>query len=316
MSATLPDGAVTQNLSLDGRAVSKITGSRPTNGGITYLDTEPWRGEPLLTYLRKMVFWSDVVVEPADLAVLSLLGPGLADDAGHQRAGVDALPAEGTRSHCRRWVLRRMPGPGHRTGPGGAPRAGRRVAAAADRCRRAARRDVGLRGAPGGRAAAAAGRRHRRADHPPRGRLDRRSGEGSTWTRAATAARRPSLGSTTWANHPGCWCCCTSTAPRIGPSPATRCWRADGRSAGWAPSSTTSTRARSRWRWSNGDCRPTPPVTTGGEAEVAAVIDADSLPAADVTGAGSSRSRDSCAGGSTVRPVPTMGLPAHRSRAR
>ena len=29
-------------------------------GDVTYLDTEPWRGEPLLAYLKKMVFSSDV----------------------------------------------------------------------------------------------------------------------------------------------------------------------------------------------------------------------------------------------------------------
>ncbi len=56
-------------------------------GGTTYLDTEPWRGEPLLGYLRKMVFWSDVAPNAADLAVLSLLGPRLADGAGTGRAG-------------------------------------------------------------------------------------------------------------------------------------------------------------------------------------------------------------------------------------
>ena len=59
--------------------MSKITGYRRELGDVTYLDTESWRGEPLLAYLRKMVFWADVAIEPADLAVLSLLGPRLAD---------------------------------------------------------------------------------------------------------------------------------------------------------------------------------------------------------------------------------------------
>ena len=82
----LPDGAVTQNLSLDGQGRVEDHWIQTELDGVTYLDTEPWRGEPLLAYLRKMVFWADVAVEPADLAVLSLLGPRLADHAGARRA--------------------------------------------------------------------------------------------------------------------------------------------------------------------------------------------------------------------------------------
>ena len=76
--------------------MSKITGSRPSSTASPYLDTEPWRGEPLLAYLRKMVFWADVTVEPADLAVLSLLGPRLADEPVLEALGLDSLPAEAT----------------------------------------------------------------------------------------------------------------------------------------------------------------------------------------------------------------------------
>ena len=78
----LPDGTVTQNLSLDGQGRVEDHWIQTELGDVTYLDTESWRGEPLLAYLRKMVFWSDVVIEQADLAVLSLLGPRLADEAG------------------------------------------------------------------------------------------------------------------------------------------------------------------------------------------------------------------------------------------
>src|SRR5690349_10405133 len=74
-----PDGTVTENLSLDGQGRVEDHWLQTELGGVTYLDTESWRGEPLLAFLRKMVFWSDVAVEPADLAVLSLLGPALAD---------------------------------------------------------------------------------------------------------------------------------------------------------------------------------------------------------------------------------------------
>ena len=92
----LPDGAVTQNLSLDGQGRVEDHWIQTELGDVTYLDTEPWRGEPLLAYLRKMVFWSDVTVEPADLAVLSLLGPRLADTPVLEALGRDALPAEST----------------------------------------------------------------------------------------------------------------------------------------------------------------------------------------------------------------------------
>jgi tRNA-modifying protein YgfZ len=92
----LPDGTVTQNLSLDGQGRVEDHWVQTELGPLTYLDTEPWRGEALLEYLRKMVFWSDVAVEPADLAVLSLLGPRLADDAVRSALGLGSLPAENT----------------------------------------------------------------------------------------------------------------------------------------------------------------------------------------------------------------------------
>ncbi|MGE2688395.1 YgfZ/GcvT domain-containing protein [Mycolicibacterium pulveris] len=90
----LPDGAVTDNLSLDGQGRVEDHWVQTELGDITYLDTEPGRGEPLLTYLRKMVFWSDVTVEPADFAVLSLIGPRLADPAVLAALDVRSLPAE------------------------------------------------------------------------------------------------------------------------------------------------------------------------------------------------------------------------------
>src|SRR5271165_362028 len=90
----LPEGASTQNLSLDGQGRVEDHWIQTELGGITHLDTEPWRGEPLLEYLRKMVFWSDVQPAAADMAVLSLLGPGLADRTVLDVLGLDALPAE------------------------------------------------------------------------------------------------------------------------------------------------------------------------------------------------------------------------------
>jgi folate-binding protein YgfZ len=92
----LPDGASTQNLSLDGQGRVEDHWIQTELGGTTYLDTERWRGEPLLEYLRKMVFWSEVTAAGSDLAVLSLLGPRLADGAVLDALGLDALPAEPT----------------------------------------------------------------------------------------------------------------------------------------------------------------------------------------------------------------------------
>ena len=115
----LPDGASTQNLSLDGQGRVEDHWIQTELGGITHLDTEPWRGEPLLEYLRKMVFWADVTPSAADTAVLSLLGPRLADRAVLDALGVDALPASG--GGCGR--RRRLPTPDAR-GPGRPTRTG------------------------------------------------------------------------------------------------------------------------------------------------------------------------------------------------
>lgn len=92
----LPDGAVTENLSLDGQGRVEDHWVQTELGDVTYLDTEPSRGEPLLAYLRKMVFWSDVAVEATDLAVLSLLGPRLGAPAVLDALGIGSLPAERT----------------------------------------------------------------------------------------------------------------------------------------------------------------------------------------------------------------------------
>lgn len=75
----LAEGAVTENLNLDGQGRVEDHWLQTDLGGVTVLDTESWRGEPLLAYLTKMVFRADVRVAAADLAVLSLLGPAAAD---------------------------------------------------------------------------------------------------------------------------------------------------------------------------------------------------------------------------------------------
>src|SRR6201996_8891235 len=90
--SALTEGTSTHNLSLDGQGRVEDHWIQTELGGVTHLDTEPWRGRPLLDYLRKMVFWSKVPPEPADLAVLSLLGSQLSERAVLDALGLDTLP--------------------------------------------------------------------------------------------------------------------------------------------------------------------------------------------------------------------------------
>lgn len=90
--AELPDGATTENLTLDGKGHITNHWVQTELSGRSCLDTEPWLGEPLAAHLRKMVFWADVTIQPADLAVLSLLGPRLAEPAMLDALGIAVLP--------------------------------------------------------------------------------------------------------------------------------------------------------------------------------------------------------------------------------
>ncbi|MET0995193.1 MAG: folate-binding protein, partial [Mycobacterium sp.] len=53
----LSDGAVTQNLSLDGQGRVEDHWIQTELGDATYIDTESWRGQPRLADLRQMVVW-------------------------------------------------------------------------------------------------------------------------------------------------------------------------------------------------------------------------------------------------------------------
>ncbi len=111
--SALPDGAVVENLSLDGQGRVEDHWLQTQLDGRTLIDTEPWRGEPLLSYLRKMVFWSDVVVDTADLGVLSLLGPAVSGDQVLAVLGLSALPDEGVAVELGGGgFVRRLPGRG------------------------------------------------------------------------------------------------------------------------------------------------------------------------------------------------------------
>lgn len=88
--ADLRHGQTRENLSLDGQGRVEDHWVQTDLDGITYLDTESWRGQPLKDFLTKMVFWSKVEVAVADLKVFTLLGPDTAGLA--EKLGIAALP--------------------------------------------------------------------------------------------------------------------------------------------------------------------------------------------------------------------------------
>lgn len=104
---------MTQNASLDGQGRVEDHWIHTELGGMSYLDTEPWRGEPLLAYLRSMIFWADVQVQAAEMTVLSLLGPKLADASIMAALGLDDLPASAMAVQLRQGsgtaIARRIP---------------------------------------------------------------------------------------------------------------------------------------------------------------------------------------------------------------
>ena len=55
-AATAADGASTENLSLDGQGRVEDHWIQTELDGVTYLDTEGWRAEPLLGYLTTAAF--------------------------------------------------------------------------------------------------------------------------------------------------------------------------------------------------------------------------------------------------------------------
>ncbi|MBV8966418.1 MAG: folate-binding protein YgfZ [Mycobacteriaceae bacterium] len=112
--AELPEGATVQNLSLDGQGRVEDHWIQTEMGGVSYLDTEPWRTEPLLAYLKRMVFWADVAPVAASYGVVSLLGPVLAERTVLDALGIDALPDDVAVGLAGGGFVRRMP-----TGPGG-----------------------------------------------------------------------------------------------------------------------------------------------------------------------------------------------------
>lgn len=75
--AELADGAGAETLILDANGRVEQHAVLSDVDGRLVLDTEPGRGEGLLTFLTRMVFWADAAPEAADLAVLTLAGADL-----------------------------------------------------------------------------------------------------------------------------------------------------------------------------------------------------------------------------------------------
>jgi len=106
----LPDATVAENLILDGNGRIEDHFVLTDLGGTAWIDTEPWRGAPLLDYLTKMVFWSKAEpVAADDYAVLTVLGPQLTDGALGE---LFTLPAVGEAAALPGGgLVRRMPWP-------------------------------------------------------------------------------------------------------------------------------------------------------------------------------------------------------------
>lgn len=73
----LGDGAGAETLILDANGRVEHHAVLSDVDGTLVVDTEPGRGEPLLEFLTKMVFWADAAPAASDLAVLTLAGVGL-----------------------------------------------------------------------------------------------------------------------------------------------------------------------------------------------------------------------------------------------
>ncbi len=112
----LPDGGSAENLSLDLNGRVEHHFIQTDLGGTTWIDTEAQLGPDLLSFLKKMVFWSKAEPrEGSELAVLSVLGADAArilEAAGAPtpHKPYDALPLDAAAPGG--GFVRRMPWPG------------------------------------------------------------------------------------------------------------------------------------------------------------------------------------------------------------
>ena len=88
----LSNSMVTENLILSHHGHIENHWTQTELDKTIYLKTEPWKGTHLLNYLNKMIFWADIRVRFANMSVLSLLGPGIADSSVLKAIGIEKLP--------------------------------------------------------------------------------------------------------------------------------------------------------------------------------------------------------------------------------
>lgn len=218
--ADLRHGQTRENLSLDGQGRVEDHWVQTDLDGITYLDTESWRGQPLKDFLTKMVFWSKVEVAAADLKVFTLLGPDTAGLA--EKLGIAALPElDNAVALPDGGLIRRVPWPLAEatydllvpSGKGLAERLGC-VLPGSGRSRRCGWPPP----APASPWTPMSGPSRTRSDGSPSVTIH----GPCIWPRAAIAGRRRWPACTTWASHRVRWCCYIWTVPPIGRRRATK----------------------------------------------------------------------------------------------
>ena len=179
----------------------RTTGSRPS-WTVSRTSTPSPGGRTAAGVPAQMVFWADVRLDEADLAVLSLLGPAVGRPEVLAALGMDGCPRTRQRSRYRGGFARRLPSaqPGRIELDLLVPRAD--VDDWLARLTAAGVRRAGVWAYEAHQVAAL--RPRLGADTDDRTIPTRSAGSAPRciWTRAATAARRPWRASTTWANRP------------------------------------------------------------------------------------------------------------------
>lgn len=112
--AELADGTGAETLILDANGRVEHHAVLSDTDGQVVVDTESGRGEPLLSFLSKMVFWADAAPAAAELGVLTLAGtplPDAIDAPGGRRVTLPGPEAYASVPLPGGGVARRMPWP-------------------------------------------------------------------------------------------------------------------------------------------------------------------------------------------------------------
>lgn len=111
--AELGDGSGAETLVLDANGRVEHHAVLSDVDGTVVMDTEAGRGQPLLQFLTKMVFWADAGPAEADLAVLTLIGATLPESLTAPDGTEVTLPSGsyGSTALPGGGIARRMPWP-------------------------------------------------------------------------------------------------------------------------------------------------------------------------------------------------------------